>query len=139
MNSIADALEGRERWCVVEGDCLEVMPTLSGVSHVITDPPYGYRHSSNWDGAFKGEVILGDQDLSGRDSVVNWANTRGLSWLVFGSWKNPAPTNASMALVWDKGLASGMGDLSIPWKPNWEMMWLSGRAWRGDFRGSGVI
>jgi len=39
--TIADVLEGRERWAVVQGDCLEILPTLPercGV--VVADPPY---------------------------------------------------------------------------------------------------
>lgn len=40
--TIADVLAGRARWCVVHGDCAEVLPTLpaASVAHVITDPPY---------------------------------------------------------------------------------------------------
>jgi site-specific DNA-methyltransferase (adenine-specific) len=35
-------LGGRARWCVVEGDNAEVLPTLrdKSVAHVVTDPPY---------------------------------------------------------------------------------------------------
>ena len=42
MTTITDVLEGRARWCVITGDCLEVMATLPdrSVQHVITDPPY---------------------------------------------------------------------------------------------------
>lgn len=29
------------------GDCLSILPTLSGVDAVVTDPPYGISHSSN--------------------------------------------------------------------------------------------
>jgi adenine-specific DNA methylase len=38
----ADVLEGRARWCVVQADNAEVLPTLPSrsVDHVITDPPY---------------------------------------------------------------------------------------------------
>ena len=37
-----DVLEGRSRWCVVEGDNATVLPGLpdKSVAHVITDPPY---------------------------------------------------------------------------------------------------
>lgn len=40
--SIADVLEGAARYCLIEGDCREVLPTLGdkAVAHVITDPPY---------------------------------------------------------------------------------------------------
>lgn len=37
-----DVIEGRARWCVVEGDNATVLPGLpdKSVAHVITDPPY---------------------------------------------------------------------------------------------------
>lgn len=37
-----DVLEGRARWCVVEGDCLDALPALpdKSVDVVMTDPPY---------------------------------------------------------------------------------------------------
>lgn len=50
MSTIVDVLEGRARWCVVEGDCLQVMPTLpdKSVDHTITDAPYSeHVHSKN--------------------------------------------------------------------------------------------
>lgn len=39
---IADVLEGRARWSVVQGDCLDVLRTLPDacVDAVVTDPPY---------------------------------------------------------------------------------------------------
>ncbi len=49
MSDIADVLEGRAQWCVIEGDCLEVMATMGdkSVDHVITDPPYAARAMKN--------------------------------------------------------------------------------------------
>lgn len=40
--TMADVLDGRARWCVVEGDSHAVLPTLPdrSAAHVITDPPY---------------------------------------------------------------------------------------------------
>lgn len=40
--SIQDVLDGRARWCVVEGDCLQVLSTLPNrcIDAIITDPPY---------------------------------------------------------------------------------------------------
>lgn len=45
-----DVLAGRARWCVVEGDCLEVLPTLpvGSIDHAITDPPYAARAMKNF-------------------------------------------------------------------------------------------
>jgi hypothetical protein len=40
---------GGNGWTMVLGDCVEVMGTLGGVDHVITDPPYGeHVHSKPW-------------------------------------------------------------------------------------------
>jgi len=41
-------------------------------------------------------------------------------------------------LVWDKGPASGMGDLSFPWKASFEFIYIGGKGWSG-FRDEGVI
>ncbi len=40
--TLAEVLAGEADWVVVEGDCLEVLPTIpdKAVAHVITDPPY---------------------------------------------------------------------------------------------------
>lgn len=52
--TIDDVLAGRARWCVVHGDCAEVLPTLpaASVAHVITDPPYSdWTHGNSRIGA----------------------------------------------------------------------------------------
>jgi DNA modification methylase len=41
-------------------------------------------------------------------------------------------------LVWDKGEAAGMGDLSIPWKPNYDFIYIFGRTWNGK-RNSSIL
>ena len=46
MTTIEDVVSGRAAWCVVEGDCRRILPTLSPVDHVITDPPYDERTHS---------------------------------------------------------------------------------------------
>jgi site-specific DNA-methyltransferase (adenine-specific) len=40
--TLAEVLAGAADWCVVEGDCLEVLPSIpdKAVAHVITDAPY---------------------------------------------------------------------------------------------------
>jgi len=43
----ADVIEGRARWCVVEGDNRQVLPTLPLVDHAITDPPYNAATHAN--------------------------------------------------------------------------------------------
>lgn len=51
-HDIQAVLDGRERWCVVRGDCLDVMRALPDgcVDAVVTDPPYGVWHDGmEWD------------------------------------------------------------------------------------------
>ena len=61
MSVIADVLEGRARWCVVQGDCLEVMKGIPDdtVDAVITDPPYGHNNNNNGDLIHRREAALG--------------------------------------------------------------------------------
>lgn len=46
MNTIDDVLSGRAKWCVVTGDCLDVLRTIpaGSVDAVVTDPPYGLNY-----------------------------------------------------------------------------------------------
>jgi len=57
---IAAVLAGERRWCVVTGDCLDVLPTLPdcSVDLVVTDPPYGHNNN-NGDLIAKREAALG--------------------------------------------------------------------------------
>jgi DNA modification methylase len=58
--------------------------------------------------------------------------------LVFGSWRMPKPTGTHTVLIWDKGPAAGMGDLSVPWKPNTEEIYVIGKGFTGS-RDSSII
>lgn len=123
------------------GDCLEVLPTLEGVDAVITDPPYGYNYESSHvapttTASWMKKAIAGDADTSLRDSVISWAGDR--PWACFGSIKRHVPAGTRTTLVWDKGPASGMGDLRIPWKMSWELVFVGGISWQG-FRDEGVL
>ena len=55
---------------IYHGDCLEILPTLEPVDCVVTDPPYGYSHCSNWDGPYKKSTIANDENTSARDSAL---------------------------------------------------------------------
>ena len=117
-------------------DCREVLPTLPKVDAVVTDPPYGIAHSSNYGASWNGTQIAGDSDTSLRDEVLMALS--GVSAVVFGSWKQAKPAGVHTVLIWDKGDAAGMGDLSIPWKPNHEEIYIIGKGFSGR-RGSAVL
>jgi len=116
------------------GDCLEILPTLGKVNAVVTDPPYGIAHSSNFGASWQGTQIASDQDTTARDkALAGFENVAA-----FGTWKTPPIEGTKGALVWDKGPAFGMGDLKFPWKGSWELIYVRGRLWAGS-RDEGVL
>lgn len=115
------------------GDCRDVLPTLGRVGAIVTDPPYGIDFASNrvartTTAPWVRTVIANDGDLAARDFVLEWHSG---AWAVFGTLKRPAPAGTRGVLVWDKGPASGMGDLTFPWKPSFEVVFIGGDGWSG--------
>jgi len=108
---------------IAHGDCRDILPTLPKVDLVLTDPPYGIRHSSNHGASWQSTEIAGDWDTTLRDYVLE--EMVGTPMFVFSTWKAPLPVQVvdlKGVLVWDKGPAFGMGDLKFPWKNSWEMI-----------------
>jgi DNA modification methylase len=112
---------------IYHGDCREVLPTIEADA-LISDPPYGVNYSSGWDNEFQNVQIANDGDISVRDAVLQIWGARPA--IVFGSWKKPKPQGTMAVLVWDKGTV-GMGDLSIPWFPCTEEIYVLGSGWVG--------
>ncbi len=127
---------------IYHGDALELFPELAlEALLLLTDPPYGIAYESNQVGAFAGQ-IQGDDDTRLRDAIL-WIwrgrSERGVGpAAVFGSWKRERPHDTRGVLTWDKGEGAGMGDLSLPWRPNTEEIYVLGDGWRGH-RGSSVL
>lgn len=121
------------------GDCREITAWLDA-DVLVTDPPYGYNHRSGGGprgaASWRNTEIANDSDTSSRDAVLClWGDRPAL---VFGSWKRRRPPTTRALLVWDKGGHAGMGDLSLPWKPNHEEVYVLGKGFSGP-RSSGVI
>lgn len=116
------------------GDCLEYMKTLApaSVDCIVTDPPYGIAFESGWTGS----KIIGDESVNARDEILRFL--AGVPALVFGSpnIKEPAGTKAN--LIWHRP-GSGMGDLSFPWKPDYEFIHVIGFGFSHKKRGSSVL
>ena len=124
---------------IYHGDCRDVLPELipSSYAAVIMDPPYGIGHASNRAGApRRGCAIEGDDSAEVRNTVL--AMIGDIPCLVFGTCRVPAPAKIRAVLVWDKGGHVGMGDLSLPWKQNWEHIYVIGDGFAGR-RGTGVL
>jgi hypothetical protein len=121
------------------GDCREVTAWLDA-DVLATDPPYGIAHRSGGgprgEASWRNSTIANDCDTAVRDDVLTlWGDRPAI---VFGSWRRSRPDRTRALLIWDKGLAAGMGDLTIPWKPNHEEVYVIGEGFHGA-RDSGVL
>lgn len=124
-----------EHVTLFHGDCRESTIWLYA-DVLVTDPPYGMALRSGRGGHFGASVIAGDSDLSARDEALRiWGSGPAL---VFGRWSEPRPDGTRMVLTWDKGEHVGMGDLSLPWKPNTEEVYVLGAGFTGH-RGGSVL
>jgi len=112
---------------IYHGNCLEIMAQIECPRLAVTDPPYGILHKSARGASWKNTSIAGDSDTSIRDIVVSHFPEVAS----FGTWKTPPIERTRGTIVWDKGPAFGMGDLSFPFKPSWELVYIRGDAWSG--------
>lgn len=117
------------------GDCREALQMLGKVDVVVTDPPYGVAYSSGWDNQFRDVKIANDESTEARDAIL--AALPDVPAIMFGSWKAPRPSGTKLVLTWDKGTV-GMGDLSLPWFPCTEEIYVIGRGYVGS-RTSAVL
>lgn len=112
------------------GDALTKLQWIEADA-LVTDPPYGiaYRSGSRRADTTPRE-IAGDIDTTVRDrALAMWGPQKPA--LVFGSWRQPRPSATKTLLVWDTKGALGMGDLSIPWKPSHQEIYVLGGPFTG--------
>jgi site-specific DNA-methyltransferase (adenine-specific) len=132
-----------ESCTIYHGDCCEVLRSIEATV-MVTDPPYGMAFKSNrhgaryetWATANRPVSIAGDLDTQARDTVLRLWDP--FPALVFGTWKRPRPKHTKAVLTWIKGDHLGMGDLSIPWRPNTEEIYVLGSGFRGH-RGTSAL
>lgn len=106
------------------GDCLVETAWLDA-DVLVTDPPYGMAYISN-KSKYNGptDAIANDESPELRDTILNlWGNKAALA---FGTWKVERPSNVKQLIIWDKGDVPGMGDLTIPWGPTHEEIYVMG-------------
>lgn len=64
-----------------------------------------------------------------RDAVIErW---RDKPAIIFGTWRVNRPLGTAARLIWDTKGALGMGDLSIPWKPSDQEIYIIGSGFTG--------
>jgi DNA modification methylase len=117
------------------GDCREVTEWLAA-DVLLTDPPYGIDYRSGRPRDELAASIEGDTDTSVRDTALSaWGAKPAL---VFGTWRVQRPVATHTRLVWDTKGALGMGNLSVPWKPSDQEIYVLGYGFTGR-RDSNVL
>lgn len=117
-------------WELYVGDCLAVLPGLTVISAVVSDPPYGIALSDNSQGGRHGRSrpawanhIIGDDNQEVGLACLRWCEEQCLPTAVFASPRRPWPGEWRSHLVWDKGPAvGGGGDVTRCWKQSWELI-----------------
>ena len=110
---------------IYHGDCREFDIEAAVV---VTDPPFGIAYNSGHPGTLS-RSIVGDESTRLRDEVLKrWSPAPAL---VFGSWRAQRPEGVRMLLCWDTRGALGMGDLSLPWKPAHQEVYVIGSGFVG--------
>jgi hypothetical protein len=124
------------------GDARDIVPTLAA-DVLISDPPYGNSTVLGMGGGDRGDGgmwadvgIPCDDTLTVRDEVLRVA---ALPFAVLASVRSPAPPGTKTTLIWEKGEHVGAGDLSMPWKPNVEVIHIGGDGWSGPRRQTSVL
>ena len=125
------------------GDCLTDHREWVGAHVLVTDPPYGMAYSGF--GGRKGEPrrttgklsVAGDGDTSIRDAAIAaWGDRPAIA---FGKWSIERPSSTRQVLIWDKSdNGPGMGALDLPWGPSFEEVYVMGKGWAAENRGSSV-
>lgn len=114
------------------GDCREI-PEWLAADVLLVDPPYGISYNSGRIRDTLAASIQSDEDTAVRDDVLRaWGERPAL---VFGTWRIPRPSGTQARLVWDTKGANGMGDLSIPWKPSDQEIYVLNHTAEHGFRG----
>jgi DNA modification methylase len=110
------------------GDCLESDEWLQA-DVLVTDPPYGIDYKSGARRVSMARSIANDKDTALRDEVL--ARWESKPALVFGTWRIERPAGTHTRLIWDTKGALGMGDLSVPWKPSDQEIYVLGKGFTG--------
>jgi site-specific DNA-methyltransferase (adenine-specific) len=130
---------------IIEGDCLDVLPTLEAVAAIVTDPPYGIRYSpgdggSPWTGGVK--TFAGADLIRGDDRPFDPAHllAKDVPTILWGAnhYADKLPPRASW-LIWDKrdgSTSNDFADCEMAWMSSGSPARLFSHRWQGAFRDS---
>jgi site-specific DNA-methyltransferase (adenine-specific) len=133
---------------IIHGKWQDHIDLLDAADVLVTDPPYGMDYQSNFPKGGPTEKVRGDKTTQERDDLLdrwfggwNGAITQAdfrfdRPAIVFGTWRSPHPSWPLRQLViWHKGDRPGMGDLSLPWGPSHEDIYILGGMGAGHWTG----
>ena len=139
---------------IIHGKWQDHLDVIDSADVLITDPPYGMDYISNFAQAGPSAPVQGDKNTVERDMLLErWfggptesaphpsvREGKGVSLnrpaLVFGTWRVPRPSwPVRQLLIWHKGDRPGMGDLSLPWGPSHEDIYVMGGIGEGHWTG----
>ena len=152
--TIDDVLTGRAKWCVVTGDCLDVLRTIpaGSVDAVVTDPPYGMAYQSAWryQSARRTDKAERFDQIANDDAPFVWwlpeamrVLKDGGSLACFCRWDSAEAFRQAIGwagftiggqVVWDR-MVHGMGDLTGAVAPMHDTIWFA-RKGRFEWPGS---
>lgn len=113
---------------IYHADCLPIAAHVKA-DVIVSDPPYGMSYVSGWSKS----TIASDGNTDARDLILSrWQGPA----IIFGKWSCARPENIREILIWDKGEWPGMGDLSFPWGPSHEEIYVIGTGFTGSRMGS---
>lgn len=121
------------------GDCRDVLPTLTGVDAVVTDPPYGIAHESHGQ-LFNGHLqIAGDESTELAEAVRTWCESKDMPCAMFFSPYRPL-SGFRNVLCWNKGAHVGIGgDRETCWKRDFELIGVERNGLLNGMRDSAVL
>lgn len=137
---------------IIHGKWQDHLDVIDGADVLITDPPYGMSYISNFAIAGPSAPVRGDKDTAERDALLErWFGLRFEQFdsdgveaagrfnrpaLVFGTWRVDRPSwPIRQLLIWHKGDRPGMGDLTLPWGPSHEDIYVMGGIGEGHWTG----
>jgi DNA modification methylase len=116
--------DGRVR--LINADCAEVLPTLTGIDAVVTDPPYGIGAANRADGGAVCSRASGSKDYGERSvwdserpskAIFDAILGRGVPTTIWGgNYFTDYLTPTGKWLIWDKGQEDfSLADVEMAW------------------------
>jgi site-specific DNA-methyltransferase (adenine-specific) len=123
------------------GDCRDLLPTLTGISAIIADPPYGTSELNKFGSRDKAAAatpyrpIIGDDEDFDPSHLLHYPTV-----VLFGAnWYAPKLPASGGWIVWDKkdgGKSDDFSDGEMAWVKGSKVVRIIHHKWRGMIRAS---